>query len=290
MDQKYKGIAYIVVQAFFFALMSVFVKLAGDLPSVQKSFFRNIVAFVFALILVLRKGKGIQLPRGQNLIVLICRSVCGTIGILGLFYSIDHMTLADSSMIQKLSPFCVLLFSYLFLKEKIRLYQMIAIVIAFGGSLLIIKPGFHNPQIVAALVGVIGAIGSGAAYTSVRYLGNHGVHGPVIIMFFSAFSCIVLLPVMLVDYTPMTLYQTAMLLCAGLCAAGGQFSVTAAYKYAPGREISIYEYTQVVFSALFGFVFFSQIPDQYSLWGYGVILGISILLFFYERRRRQVGL
>ena len=50
MNQKYKGVIYIVLAALCFALMNTFVRLSGDLPSIQKSFFRNLVALVFAVI------------------------------------------------------------------------------------------------------------------------------------------------------------------------------------------------------------------------------------------------
>ena len=49
MSKKTKGILFIILSAFCFALMNLFVRLSGDLPSMQKSFFRNFVAFIFAL-------------------------------------------------------------------------------------------------------------------------------------------------------------------------------------------------------------------------------------------------
>ena len=85
---------------------------------------------------------------------------------------------------------------------------------------------------------------AGAAYTAVRVLGQRGERNAFIVFFFSAFSCLVCLPFLVFDYHPMSLFQAAMLGLAGLSAAGGQFSVTAAYTYAPAREISVYDYTK----------------------------------------------
>ena len=59
---------------------------------------------------------------------------------------------------------------------------------------------------------------------------------------------------------------------AGAGAALGQFGVTAAYRYAEPRSIAVYDYTNVVFTALFGFVFFSQVPDALSVVGFLIIL------------------
>lgn len=83
----------------------------------------------------------------------------------------------------------------------------------------------------------------------------------------------------------MTLKQLGMLLMAGLAASGGQFGVTYAYKYAPARDISIYDYTQVIFAAIFGFIAFGQLPDGMSLIGYLIICGISVLMYLYNMGR-----
>lgn len=70
-----------------------------------------------------------------------------------------------------------------------------------------------------------------------------------------------------------------------LAAAGGQFSITAAYKFAPAKEISVYDYSQIIFSALLGFILFSQLPDIWSFIGYVVICGVGVAMFLYNNRR-----
>lgn len=282
MNKKTKAILFILSSAFCFALMNAFVRLAGDIPSVQKSFFRNLVAFFFALIVLIRAKEPVRIAR-RNLPFYLIRSVMGTIGILCNFYAVDHLLLSDASMLNKLSPFFSILFSFLFLKERVKPVQALGILAAFGGALLIIKPGFSAAAF-PAFIGMFGGLSAGAAYTAVRYLGQRGERGPVIVLFFSGFSCLVVSPVLLFDYTPMSFYQLAMLLCAGLAAAGGQFSITAAYSNAPAREISVYDYTQVIFAALLGFLLFQQTPDLWSVLGYVVICGVSVLMFLYNRR------
>ncbi len=282
MNKKTKAILLILSSAFCFALMNTFVRLSGDIPSVQKSFFRNLVAFFFALIVLIRSGEPIRISK-RNLPFYLIRSGMGTLGILCNFYAVDHLLLSDASMLNKLSPFFSILFSFLFLKERVKPVQVLGILAAFGGALLIIKPGF-SADAFPALIGMLGGFSAGAAYTAVRYLGQRGERGPVIVLFFSGFSCLAVLPVLLFDYAPMSGYQLAMLLLAGLAAAGGQFSITAAYSNAPAREISVYDYTQVIFAALLGFFFFQQIPDLWSVLGYGIICSVSVLMFLYNRR------
>lgn len=284
---KNKGIQYIILSAFCFALMNTFVKLSGDISSIQKSFFRNLVALIFALIVLKKSNEGIKFKKG-NLSYLIIRSVFGTIGILCNFYAIDHLMLSDASMLGKLSPFFTIIFSLLFLKEKMSLFQFVSIIIAFIGSLFIIKPSFSNPALIPSMIGVLGAMGAGAAYTTVRFLGQRGERGPMIVFFFSTFSCLSVIPYLIFNFEPMTLQQIVYLLLAGLAAAGGQFSITAAYSYAPAKDISVYDYSQVIFAAILGLFLFQQIPDYLSIVGYLIIFGISLIVFIKTKSTSSV--
>ena len=281
MKEKYKGIIYIVMAAFCFALMNTFVRLAGDLPSVQKSFFRNLVALIFAFI-IMRKDKISFKPQKGNLWLLILRSTCGTLGILFNFYAVDHLVLADASMLNKMAPFFAIICSFIFLKERVNWVQVCSVVGAFIGCLLIIKPSFGSLGSMPAVIGLLGGLCAGAAYTVVRCLGQRGEKGPFIVFFFSTFSCLVVLPYLIFNYVPMSMSQLIFLGLAGLSAAGGQFAVTAAYCYAPAKEISVYDYSQVIFSAVLGYFLFGQVPDAYSFLGYILIIGMAIFMFMYN--------
>lgn len=233
---------------------------------------------------MLKEKDSFQWKKGSGK-YLILRSLFGTLGILCNFYAIDHLALADASMLNKMSPFFVVIFSFLFLKEKVTAAQILLVMGAFGGSLFVVKPTVSNLDLIPSLIGLLGGLGAGAAYTMVRKLGTIGVKGPFIVFFFSTFSCVVTLPWLIFDYHTMTLAQTVILLMAGLCAAGGQFAITAAYCYAPASEISIYDYTKVIFSMILGFVMFQQIPDFYSWVGYVIICLMAVLMFFYNKKR-----
>ena len=281
--QKYIGIIYIILSAFCFALMSMYVRLSGDLPAIQKSFFRNLVALVFAGIIVAKEEVGFS-GKKENVKYLLARATAGTLGVLCNFYAVDHMILSDASMLNKMSPFFAIIFSYLILKEKGRLPQALIVAGAFLGSLLIIKPTvgiFSSP---AALVGLLGGLGAGIAYTYVRVLGQKGEKGPFVVFVFSAFSCIVTLPFLIFDYHPMTGMQLLYLLLAGLSAAGGQFSITAAYFHAPAKEISVYDYSQIIFSAILAIVVFGQMPDLFSWIGYVIICSMAVIMFLYNKQ------
>lgn len=274
-----KGIFCIIIAGFGFALMSLFVKLSGDLPSIQKGFFRNIIAVFISSIPLIKHWRVINIPRNNTgWLVLISRSVFGTIGLVLNFYAISHISLADSSIIQKLSPFIIIILSYIFFKEEMTKLQVFAIIIAFIGITLIIKPSGNNIISMGALAALLGALCAGIAYTCVRYLGTHNISGEFIIFFFSSLSSLMLLPYLILDYRTMTYYQLSMLLLAGISATIGQYGVTFAYKFAAAKNISVFDYSQVLFSGIFGYMFFGEFPDFQSLIGYIIVISVGIVL------------
>lgn len=283
MNKKQKAIFYIILSAFCFALMNCFVRLSGDLPTIQKSFFRNFIAMIAAGFILFKSGTGLSYKKG-DIPLLILRSAMGTIGILGNFYAVDKLNLSDASMLNKLSPFFAIIFSMFFLREKPRFIQYLGVITAFIGSLFIIKPTLEFTAVFPALAGTIGGMGAGAAYTAVRALGQRGVKGPLIVFFFSSFSCIVVLPWVIAGFKPMELWQLGFLLLAGIAATGGQFTITAAYSNAPAKEISIFDYTQIIFAAVLGYFIFAQTPDIYSIIGYFIICAASVILFIYNNK------
>lgn len=284
MSDRVKGILCILSAAFFFALMGVFVRLAGDIPSIQKSFFRNLVAMLFAFSLMLKKRTPFKVQKGARLMLLL-RAVAGTIGILCSFYAVDRIPLADSSALGKMSPFFTIVFSALILKEAITPTQIGALVVAFGGCMFILRPDFANADLLPSAAALFGGVTAGLAYTLVRKLGQKGVPSAQIVFYFSLFSTLCVTPYLLFSYTPMTFAQVGMLLLAGLSASAAQFSVTSAYKFAPANQISVYDYSQIIFSALLGFIMFDQIPDLLSVAGYAVICAVAVFMFFYNNRR-----
>ena len=282
MSDKKQGILYIICAGFFFACMTFFVRLAGDLPTMQKAFFRNAVAVIIAVVMLAQSEGGFHIKR-SSWPGLFMRSFCGTVGLICNFYAVDHLNIADANILNKLSPFFAILMSYFILKEKANKVEWLCVAAAFTGALFVVKPSF-SMEFANAMVGVLGGFGAGVAYTFVRKLGQQGERGPVIVMVFSAFSCICTLPFFIFQYEPMSVKQWLILILAGCSAAGGQIFITKAYTKAPAKEISVFDYTQVIFAALLGFVFLGQIPDWMSVVGYVIIIGSAVFKWNYMNR------
>lgn len=282
MKDKKKGILFILGAAFFFALMNLFVKLGGDVPTMQKAFFRNAVAAIAALFVVMKNNGCLKSAKG-NITDLVLRSSFGLFGIICNFYAIDRLNISDASLLNKLSPFFAVIFSIFILHEIASKREWMYVIVAFIGALFVIKPTF-SMEIIPAIAGTVGGMCAGLAYTFVRKMTKNGVEGPVIVLFFSAFSSIVLLPNLILNFSPMSIEQTLSLIMAGVSAAGGQFCITAAYKNAPAKEISVFDYTQVVIAAALGFLFMQEMPDPLSFLGYAIILTVAVLKWQYNLR------
>ena len=291
MSDKAKGIACIVASAFGFAIMATCVRLCDDygaaISSFQKSFFRNVVALGLALAVFLRgsvpshAGSVPTQKRGpvptKAWLLLVLRSALGTVGVFANFYALSRITIAEGQTLNKTAPFFTVVFAALFLKEHAGWKSFYPLLVALVGVLLIAKPGFAGEAAFPLAVGLLGGISAGAAYTALRALGKTGaMKSSFIILFFSAFSCLAAVPFMLHGFVPMTAAQVAILFGAGGGAALGQFGVTLAYRSAAPRDIAVYDYTNILFTAAFGFALFGQVPDGWSLVGFALIVFAAV--------------
>lgn len=286
METKYKGIICVVLSALCFACMGAFVRLSGDLPSVEKGFFRNLIAAIVALCILIKSKEGFKVEEG-NYKFLWLRALFGTIAIFCNYYALDRVPLADASILNKMSPFFAVIFCFLILKEKVKPAQIIIITVAFIGSMFVVKPSFDFVVFAPYLCGLCGGVSAGIAHAFVRLLGTREQKGITIVSSFSVISCLVMLPLMIINFEPIALNQLCWLLLGGV-AAGGQFFITIAYCHAPAREVSVYEYTQIIFSTLLGISIFNQVPDVISVLGYSIICSMAFLMFNYNKKVAEV--
>ena len=281
---KTKGIIAIIISAFGFSLMALFVSLCDDVggpvSAFQKGFFRNIVAFAIALVVFLRTrpDSSSLIPRPSSLLLLILRATLGTAGIFAHFYALGKISIAEGLTLNKTAPFFTVLFAWLFLGERANRRQLLTLALAFLGVVLIAKPGFAGASAFPLAIGLLSGVCAGGAYACVRALRRHALSPSLIILFFSAFSCLASVPFMAAGFDPMTGLQVLVLLGAGAGAAIGQFGITLAYGYAAPKDIAVFDYSGILFAAAFGFLFFVQVPDLLSVAGFLAIILAAFLL------------
>ena len=258
--------------------MNLFIRLSGDVPTLQKCFFRNFFALVIAVFSLMKTKTAFKIGQGNTKYLLV-RSIAGGLAMVCNFYAVDHMAISDASMLNKLSPFFAIIFSLFVLGEVANRLEWISVVIAFIGALFVVKPSFHF-DVIPAVAGVLGGLGAGLAYAYVRKLSMRGEKGMIIVAFFSGFTTLMLTPNLILNYKPMSKIQWLCLIMTGVAAAFGQICITKAYAYAPAKEISVYDFSIVIFSAALGFLFLHQMPDLLSVVGYIIIIGIAIIKWY----------
>ncbi|MBS4535466.1 DMT family transporter [Clostridium sp. D2Q-14] len=268
MTDRKKGIILILLSALFFALMSATVKSLHRFPVTEKIFFRNLLGLIVATYILIRNKKPIF---GNNKKFLILRSIFGLLGVAANFFALSRLPLADSVMLNKMSPFFVLILSALFLNEKVKGAQIIALIFAILGASFVIKPEF-NISLIPYIVALLSAFFAGTAYTIIRHL-RHTDSSETIVFYFTFISTISMIPFMLSgQFIIPTGTEILGLLALGIFATIAQFLMTNAYRYAPAGELSIYTYTNIIFSTIIGLIIWSEIPGILSIIGGGLII------------------
>lgn len=282
MDRK-KGIIMMMLSAFFFALMAATVKSLGDYPLTEKMFFRNFLGFVFAFAMVKRNGGSL---RGNNRKLLVLRSVFGMLGVAAYFYSIQYLNLADAVIINKFAPFFVVLLSWLVLKEKIGKGQIIALFLAIVGAGLVTKPTF-NVNIAPAMIGLMASMFAGMAYVTVSYLRKSD--GPeTIVFYFTLITSLCMIPFAFSGgwIVPRGL-DILKAIGLGVFSTAGQIFMTYGYRYADASEVSIYSYSDIIYSMIIGVVLFSEMPDYLTAIGGVAILAAGFVNFYTKKLLKQ---
>lgn len=268
MSDRSKGILYMLASSLFFALMAAAVKFAGDLPTMEKVFFRNIIGVVVSAHAIIKSGEGFK---GNNTKYLTYRALLGFLGVVFYFYALGHLPLGDAVVLNQMNPFFVIIFAALFLGERIKQLQIRAILVALVGVVFVSQPQFDY-TVIPAIAGLLSAVFAASAYTMIRYLSKTDTSN-AIVFYFTAISTLLTIPFLIFgDFVMPTLLDLIILLAVGIFATFAQYFMTSAYSYAPAGDLSIYSYGNTVFSIFIGIFIWSEIPNYLSIIGVILIL------------------
>ena len=264
-----KALLCLMTSAFLFSIMGVCIRFASetvDNPTVV--FFRNAVG-LFIFIPMLFKH-GFSFIKTDKLWMHTWRSIVGLASMYGFFYAIAHLKLSNAMVFSYSSPIFIPLIAYFFLKERISKGMIFAAVLGLLGVVIVAKPdqGLFNAL---SFIGLGACFLSAMAFVTVRALTN--TEPPErIVFYFCIFSTLISAIPMYWHWRVFTVKELALLITAGLLANISQIFMSYAYSLAPAGQIGPMNYIAIIFAGIWGFVFWHEIPDLYS------ILGISIIL------------
>lgn len=285
MSNRLKGTLFMILSALAMALMGASVKLTGgNIPTFEKIFFRNIIIVILLLFITNKSKLHILGTSNKGRAIMIIRSATGLVGVFLYFYCINYMYLADSTLLNKLSPFFVTLFAILFLKEKLEKHHIPILITVLIGAMLVIKPKFSS-EVIPAIICFISAAFAGGAYTIVRFLKDYETP-ETIVFWFSAFSAIMMIPLIFIyGFVTPTSMELLYLILTGVFSAIAQIALSYSYKYALASEVSIYQYLSIIFSAIIGFGIWQEIPDIYSVLGFSLIIVCAFINYHISNKK-----
>ena len=281
------GLRYMALSAFFFSLMSLFVKLAGrEMASQQIVLARAAIALVLSWVALERAKIPIW---GNNRKLLFLRGLLGFVGLSCFFYAVTHLPLADSTVFHYTNPLFVALLASIFLSEKIGGRELVGVLISLLGVALITQPSFlfggeSRLDLFPVSIALLGAFAAACAYTTVRALG--ATDHPLVVVFYFP---LVATPLAIPTAWPVLSWPTwsgwLLLLGVGVTTQIAQVLMTKGlHMETAGRATSI-TYLQIVFAFIIGVLVFSETPTLWSLLGSGLIIGSSIFIAVGRRAR-----
>lgn len=277
-----RQIVYMIASSLSFALMGVFVRSAGETHVVWKVFARNFVVLVLILASMPLSSWPKLLGHRENRWKLVVRGLAGTLGIAGYFMGLEFLPLANASILNRLNPFFVSILGVFILRQKLTPVQIISLVLAFAGAVLVVEPGGDFPPI-PTFAALASALFAALAYVMIRLIGSS--EDPRTVMaYFAALSLLSSIPVILVLHATIAVQDLLSLAAIGVCAGLGQWLLTMAYRDGHAGTIAAFGYSNVVFAAILGWALYGERGSWFFFIGAGLILESLILLYSNQRR------
>ena len=287
-DRPFRGIAYILASVLAFAFMNLFAKgMMARYDVLQIVFFRSLFILLpcFGVILWQRKLAFLRTsdPWGH-----FWRGLMGTSSMLCLFYAILLLPLADSVAVGFLGPAFATLAAMIFLREKAGWARWGALAAGLAGVLIMVQPGGEAVNPLGRGVALLGSLLFGLTMMWVRLLGRTEP-ALTIVFYFALFATVAMgatLPFVWV--TPGWL-DLLCLVMTGFSGFWGQVFVTKAYQYAPAATVSPFNYTALIWAALFGYLLWDEVPTPEIMIGACIVAVAGIFTACYEAREIRRG-
>ena len=273
-DLPRKGALLLAISALLFALMGVLIReVSSGVNNETVVFFRNLVGVFFFLPMILVRGFG---PfRTQRLGNHFLRTFYGLGAMYCFFYAIAHLPLADAMVFTYAAPVFTPILAWWWLKESLTGRMMFMVLLGFAGVLLVAKPSgaLFDPK---GVVGIGASLLAACAFVSIRAMSN-SEPASRIVFYFSTFSALLSAIPLIWAWQPLTLTQLAMLVAIGLVATTSQLVMSKAYALAPPGKIGPLSYLAIVFSGLFAWLLWSEVPGLSSWLGAGLIFASTLI-------------
>ncbi|WP_034680716.1 DMT family transporter [Caldalkalibacillus mannanilyticus] len=275
------GVILAIFSSLVFSIMNVLVKAVSEtIPTAEIVFFRSFIGLIVIYILML-KSKVIFSRKGIPMLAL--RGVLGALYLLAYFHTIASIPLTDASILVHLSPVFVILLSAVFLKEKMSKRTFALLPLAFLGAFFLVKPFQYSSYSMDALIGILSALFAAGASISIRYLTKKH-HAYEIIFYFLATATLVSIPLMWNQFVVPGAVELLYLSLIALVSLLGLVVLTKAFTHENVIVVEVVRYIGIFFNAVWGFIFWTEIPDLFTVIGGILIIAVCIAL---SRKKKE---
>ncbi|MEI7916839.1 MAG: DMT family transporter [Methylophilaceae bacterium] len=251
------GSLWMLVAAFFFAIMGVLVKIASHkFSSAELVFYRSLVGLVFitSYVSINRLSISTQLIKMQ-----MSRSIIGFISMVMFFYAISALPLASAITLNYTSPLAMAAILTITFHERPRKVLIFAIITGFIGVALLLKPSIHYGELVAGGLGLLSGLLAGWVYVQVAQLGRAGEPDWRTVFYFSLVCTLGGGAWMIIHhFSALELKDLPILAGLGTCATIAQLAMTRAYRTGNPLVVGSLAYTTVVLASLFGILLWNE--------------------------------
>ena len=289
MRQTSQGIALKVANTAAFSLMYAVIKLAGPYPVSEVIFFRSFFALLPVLAFSAWSGgirKGISTSRP---LFHILRSLAGVCGMFLNFAALQRLPLADITGFSFVAPIFAVMLAALILHERAGPYRWAAVMVGFGGVLLMIEPhggvmhlvraGFSS----GAALALMGAALSSVVVIFIRQMSTTE-RSEAIVFYFMLTCAVVSGLAMLWDWKAPSWPAVAWLVFSGLLGGIGQLCMTFSYRYAAPSLLAPFDYVAMVWAVVLGYFVLGEVPQPLVMVGAAVVVAAGLFIVWRERR------
>ncbi|MDR6225700.1 DMT family transporter [Desmospora profundinema] len=278
------GVVLAILSSLVFSVMNALVKAVSlSIPTAEIVFFRSLIGTM--MIYFMMRYSNVTFS-SQGVPLLVLRGVFGALYLLAYFYTIAKIPLADASILAHLSPVFVIILSVVLLKEKMTKQTILLVSLVFLGVVLLVKPFHFSTYSIYALIGVLSALFAAGAAITVRYLSDKH-HTYEIVFYFLATGTMVSIPLMWNTFVVPTPLESFYLVCIGVVSLLGQVFLTQAFTHENAAVVSVARYIGIVFNALWGFVFWAEVPDIVTILG-GICIISACVALSWKKQRPQM--
>jgi|TARA_B100001971_G_scaffold183655_1_gene181817 drug/metabolite transporter (DMT)-like permease len=286
MSKNHLGVVYMIMSVLFFSFMDILIKITDEYAVGQVMFFRAVFGLI-PIFFLIPKNRLRDFYKTKHVGLHFYRSFFGAIAMAAIFIGLRNLQLAEVTSLAFSGPIWVVIFSMIFLSEKIRAKRWVAVGLGFIGVLIISKPGFDNLNYYY-IFPIIFCIGFAGVSILIRKLTLAGETVWLIAFYFSVASGLGGLATFpLGDWIMPTKYDLVLLILVGLLGGIANLTLTQSYKLAEVTLTTPLKYLSLVFAVIYGFYFFNEVPSINTLLGAGLIVISSGIIFFRENQLKK---